>query len=283
MNTNKIFAGIISLCLVAGALPTSQAIIPDFSITANAEEEYIEGTYGDLEYYAYSDHIEISGCDKNATSVDIPNEIDGLPVTSIGDFAFSYCASLTSIIIPDGVTSIRDFAFSYCASLTSIIIPDGVTSIGVNVFLYCSSLTEIIIPDSVTSISDYAFHNCTGLKEINVSSQNENYTSQDGVFFNKNKTELIAYPAASTRTSYEIPDSVTSIGNSAFVQCESITSITISDSVTSIGDSAFKGCRRLTSITIPDSVMNIGSWAFSYCESLRASLKTPVQKRENMI
>ena len=118
-----------------------------------------------LEYQAFDDDtVEITDCDNEAAGeLEIPAEIDGKPVTSIGDGAFSVCSGLTKITIPNGVTSIRDGAFSNCSGLTEITIPDSVTSIGDNAFSDCSGLTEITIPDSVTSIGDYAFYDCTNL------------------------------------------------------------------------------------------------------------------------
>ena len=225
--------------------------------------------------------IEVSGNNKNYSSADgvlfnkdkselitypagktdseyvIPNS-----VTRIGRYAFSGCKSLTSITIPDSVTSIGDYAFEGCTSLTSITIPNSVTSIGNSAFSGCESLTNIIIPDSVTSIGSGAFENCTSLKSIEVSENNKNYASIDGVLFNKDKSELVTYPAGKTDSEYVIPNSVTSIGYSAFENCTSLTSVTIPDSVTSIDYSAFENCTSLTSVTIPNDVTSIGSSAF---------------------
>ena len=109
-----------------------------------------------LEYQAFDDDtVEITDCDNEAAGeLEIPAEIDGKPVTSIGDGAFSVCSGLTKITIPNGVTSIGDYAFSDCSGLTKITIPNGVTSIRDGAFSNCSGLTEITIPDSVTSIGD---------------------------------------------------------------------------------------------------------------------------------
>ncbi len=201
---------------------------------------------------------------KSLTSVTIPDS-----VTSIGTGVFQECKSLTSVTIPDSVTYIGNSAFQGCSSFTSVTIPDSVTSIGDDAFRSCSSLTSITIPDSVTSIGDNAFDACSSLTSITVDENNKYYSNDEyGVLFNKNKTELIQYPIGNERISYTIPDSVTSIGDSAFYRCSSLTSVTIPDSVTSIGVGAFYGCSSLTSVTIPDSVTSIGGYAFVYCSSL---------------
>ena len=209
------------------------------------------------------DKYAFSGCE-SLTSITIPDS-----VTSIDDSAFKNCTSLTSVTIPNSVTSIGDSAFSSCTSLTSVTIPNSVTSIGDRAFDDCTSLASVMIPNSVTSIGRYAFFDCKSLTSINVDENNANYSSQDGVLFNKGKTKLIQYPIGNTRTSYYIPNSVISIGEWAFEDCRSLTSVTIPNSVTSIDKYAFSSCKNLTSVKIANTVTNIGEGAFSYCYSLK--------------
>ena len=205
-------------------------------------------------------------------------------VTSIGNSAFCYCSSLTSITIPDSVTSIGNIAFCYCSSLTSITIPEGVTSIGNSAFCYCSSLTSIEIPNSVTSIGSYAFRNCSSLTSITIPDSVtsigegtfEGCSSLTSVTIPEGVTsiERYAFDGCSSLTSITIPNSVTSIGYGAFEFCRSLTSIEIPNSVTSIGERAFCDCSSLTSITIPEGVTSIGNSAFCYCSSL-TSIEIP--------
>lgn len=142
-----------------------------------------------------------------------------------------------------------------------------VTGIGVSAFYDCYKITSITIPDSITTIGESAFDGCTGLTSITVSSGNTNYSSIDGVLFNKDATVLVQYPIGNTATSYVIPDSVTKIGMGAFYGCTSLTEINISSNVESIGDIAFSNT-GITSINIPDNVTNMGNYTFNSCNSL---------------
>ena len=390
MKVKKILAGITALCMLYGAIPASnqQKIFIGKTMTANAADSYSENsgtTENGLEYLIYTDVdcIAITGYSGSEKNVEIPASINGLPVESIETGAFSNCAKLTSItipdsvtyigfdafsgctgltsitlpnsivdissstfsgcrgltsiIIPDGVTYIGFDAFSGCTGLTSITIPDSVTYIGDNAFyntawyenqpdgliyagkvLYkykgempenteikindgtkvisssafwcCSRLTSIIIPDSVTrigndaffgtsltsvtipkgvtSIDDFAFSCCTDLTKFNVSENNENYASVDGVLFNKEKNCLVLYPNGKSDKKYIIPDSVKTINRCAFNNCTELTEITIPDSVTNIEDFAFYGCTNLKSIEIPNTITDIKDGMFFGCSAL---------------
>ena len=243
--------------------------------------------------YAFADCISL-------TSVNLPDS-----VKSLGNCVFGGCVGLTTITvdnnnkkyasvdgvlynksksklviypegkkgeytIPNGVKSIGPSAFIGCTSLTSINIPNSVTNIYSFAFVGCTSLTNINIPESVTNIGKGAFGsfgNNAGLTTITVDKNNKNYTSVDDVLYDKNKSELVIYPKCKSGE-YTIPNSVTSIGESAFEDCTKLTNINIPDSVRSIGDFAFCGCTNLASISIPDSVTDIGEYAFLRCENL---------------
>ena len=150
----------------------------------------------------------------------------------------------------------------FFTSLTTINIPDSVTSIGESAFSSCKSLTSISIPDSVIKMEGNPFAGWKGSLSI----ESKSFIYEDNVLFNADKTIIIAYRADDE--SYNVPGTVTSIGDKAFFECKSLTSINIPDSVTSIGKSAFYRCKSLTSINIPNSVTSIGNSAFGECESL---------------
>ena len=187
----------------------------------------------------------------------IKNIVISQGVTSIGNYAFYKCTSLTSREIPNSVTSIGTDAFDSCTILTSITFGESsqLTSIGNWAFGSCKSLKSISIPEGVTTICDYAFTNCTILTSIEL--PNSVTSIGRNAFYN-----------CSNLTSIEIPDSITSIDISVFNNCSSLTSITIPDGVTSIGGWAFYGCISLTSIEIPNSVTSIDQYAFYGCSSL---------------
>lgn len=209
---------------------------------------------------------------KNDTSYAIPNG-----TTSVGDYAFYNCYSLTnvtfpdsvtfigdgafygcglqSVIIPDSVASIGDYTFAQCGHLTSVTIPNSVTTIGNCVFSGCCALTSIIIPDGVKSIGNNAFSSCDLLASVIMPDSVVSIGSE-------------AFFGCQSLTTIIIPRDVTSIADNTFFYCFSLTSVTIPDSVTSIGDRAFYMCRSLSSVEIPDCVTSIGGLAFFECESL---------------
>ena len=191
----------------------------------------------------------ISFRNQNIESYVIPSS-----VTSIGDWAFSGCSSLSKIVIPSSVTSIGNGAFSDCCSLSKIVIPSSVTSLGNRAFEDCSSLSNIVIPSSVTSIGNDAFSKCSSLSKIVIPSSVTSIGDS-------------AFLGCSSLSKIVIPSCVIKIGNGAFYSCRSLSEIVIPSSVTSIDYGAFSDCSSLSKIVIPSSVTSIGEMAFMDCDS----------------
>ncbi len=199
---------------------------------------------------------------RNLLTVIIPES-----VMAIGDYAFEGCSALTSVDIPDSVTKIGMEAFSDCISLSSLELPGSVTEIGSSAFNSCSELKSIFIPAAVMEIGDGALYGCTGMTEITVDANNQNYSSVDGILYNKDASVLMVCPPGKS-AEVAVPESVVEIDNWAFSNCGELTSIVLPSTVKSIGDCVFVACNALTSLRIPGSVTEIGKQAFFECTSL---------------
>ena len=204
-------------------------------------------------------------CASAAASCTIPEG-----VRTIGDYAFSGCRFLTSVVIPDGVAEIGKGAFLDCLSLADITIPDSVTSIGDDAFNGCQALTSITLSDRVTNLGDNPFGRCSA--EIILSAGHPCLEMTDGALISRADRRLICYTGGSTEGTYRVPEGVQVIGNEAFISCGSLTGITIPDSVTSIGEYAFYDSRSLKNVEIPDTVSSIGEFAFFGCEALTVTV-----------
>ena len=288
----KTLAWVLSALLIAGCCLV--AGVPKDRVSAETSEDFV---YTVLE----DGTAEITGYTGTDTKLEIPAEIDGYAVSSIGSYTFSYRYNLTEITIPNSVSSIGDSAFYGCTGLTVLTISGSVTSIGASAFYDCTSLTELTFSDNVTSIGDYAFYNCISLTEIVI---------PDGV----TSIGSNAFSNCTSLTSITIPNSVISIGKmrffdsyaNAFSGCSNLTEIIVSeenpayssqdgilftkekdellcypagksgaayvipDSVTTIVGGAFSGAAGLRSVTIPDSVKEIGAEAFENCSGITA-------------
>lgn len=211
-----------------------------------------------------------SGYDKPTGALIIPDSVsyngNTYLVTSIGDFVFLYNHGLTSLTIPNSVDSIGEDACNWCDRLNSLTIGESVTIIKRSAFANCKILTSVSIPRSVTTIDSRAFWNCDVLGAMSVDTGNVVYDSRDDCnAIIETSTNTLVCGCKNTI----IPNSVTSIGISAFEDCINLTSVTIPSSVTSIGDVAFWGCTGLTTLSIPSSVTSIGISAFNGCSNLR--------------
>ena len=272
-KVNKFLAIILAILMVISIIPiTSNAATYSGACGDDLTWIYDSSTYtltisgtGEMYDYKYNNRPWESYKTK------IKNVVVSDDITKIGAYAFYSFSKVESIAIPESISTIGKCAFNGCEKLTSITIPNSVTIIEERTFAYCESLTSITIPKGVTSISEDAFDRCENLTDIIVDSENQYYSSDEyGVLFNNDKTILIQYPIGNTRTSYIVPEGVTTIGDSAFYNCITLTSITLPNGVKAIEDYAFDGCDGLTSIVIPDGVTTIGDWAFGSCDSLES-------------
>ncbi len=218
-------------------------------------------------------------------------------ITEIGNSAFNDCDSLTEVTIPDGVTTIGERAFCSCSGLTKVTLGKKVKTIGSQAFYECSKLTELTInSENIESLGSYVFdytssyiatlnvgaevttlnstfYSFSGLKVINVDSGNKAYSSDNGVLYNKDKTELIKYPHKKEDKTFVIPDSVTSIGQYAFYDCNGLAKVTLGTAVKTIGDQAFEYCFKLTELTINSAnIESLGSSVFNDTSSYITTL-----------
>lgn len=257
----------------------------------------------------------ISGYNGTPTQVDIPSEINGVKVTTIGELAFYDCSGLTSIHISNSVTVIEEDAFWLCDDLISINVdednpkfssidgvlfskdmtslykfpakkniteykvPDSIECILGGAFAGSSSLMYISIPKSVTSIGELTFFNCNELTNIDAHRDNTQYTSVDGVLFSKDMSSLYKFPAKKNQTKYQIPVHVKTIDRDAFKDCSILTNIRIPSSVTKIGDYAFMGCIGLESINvIEDNSYYTSVDGILFSKDMTTLLKFPPRK-----
>lgn len=177
--------------------------------------------------------------------------------------------SVTYENVPYSVTGIGETAFYHCDSLLSIVIPEGILYLGEDAFCLCYRLESVFIPATVTRIGGNAFNTCLSLLSIDVSPDNTNYSSKDGVLFDKDQTKLIRYPAFK-EGDYTIPGTVTSLEKEAFATSLLLTSVTIPNTVTRIPEGAFRECSRMVHIGFPEQLAEIEGWAFYGCRSLKS-------------
>jgi hypothetical protein len=206
-------------------------VVPTISL---ADKSSTDVKYSEIGGYIYFDKYTgtVTDCDSAVTGVLVPQKIDGVTVTSIGDDAFLMCVNIAYAILPTTLKSIEAGAFCGCSKMEWIDIPSNVTSIGTAAFRYCHGLKEITIPGSVKKITGYTFWSCHGLETV---------TFLNGVI---------------------------EIGIGMFADCTNLKNVVMPVSVARIGAYSFKDCTSLTSISIPEYVIQIGTGAFSGCTKL---------------
>ena len=248
----------ISAAAVLAAGMQFPAVLPSVmpvALTAQALEDapYTIVETDTLQYIKYEDHAAVTGCKPDVTAVEIPESIEGVPVTCIDMYAFQL-SSLTSVTIPETVTTIGHGAFGNFKGLTSVKLPDSIESVGIKAFQDCTSLETVEFPDHVVAFNSLVFDNTPWLKA----------QREKGPLVIVNDMLLDAYGAEGDVV---IPSTVKYVASSAFAQNTAVTSVVFPASVTSINDDVFFMCSNLTSVEMKGCDY-IGIMAFAYCDKL---------------
>ncbi|WP_024855881.1 leucine-rich repeat domain-containing protein [Ruminococcus albus] len=272
MKSKKIISGLLALTFVFGGTALPNTVVNNSVAASASEEESSYESFGDYIYTLHKDGtveiLQYMGLD--AKEVEIPAEINGAPVTCIGESAFNeydddHFEKITSIVIPDSVTVIKAGAFEHCSSLENITLPENLKYIGDFAF-YKTGIKNFVIPDSVEYIGYSAFCYCFNLESITLPKNLENI-------------ECGTFDTCCKLRSIKLPENLKNIDESAFAYCLDLEDINIPDSVESIGYRAFVDCENLKSVTIPKSIEETGicSDAFSYYDELTDTYK-PLKK-----
>lgn len=198
-------------------------------------------------------------------------ECTGLEKATIGSLCqgmFDGCTALKEVTVLDGtITTIPSTAFSE-SGLEEFTVPEGVTEIGDRAFSKCANLTRVSLPASLEKLSTTAFENCPKLTNIELAEGFHACTIENGVIYENDQKETVISSLPSVPKELTLPDTVKTIGNSAFANNAVLTKIIIPEGVTSIGDSAFYHCDALTSAQLPESLTTMGTYVFAYCGNL---------------
>lgn len=259
------------------------AITIAFSFASVAEAADADGTYGNLKYEITDGEASIIDCDADTVgTVDIPELIDGCPVTKIGDEAFEECRDVTEITIPDTVSYIGFKAFTR-TSVKEIVVPDGVSVLRYRTFDSCTELEKVVLPEGLTEIEYNAFAGCSKLSEVNIPSS---VTKIGSSAFRSTAITSVVIPdgisslsnvfhSCTSLETVELPESLKEIGRSCFYSCSSLAMINLPENLQTVGYSAFYGCEALKEVDIPSSVSLIDEMAFFGCTSLSGSVIIP--------
>ena len=229
-------------------------LISEFSIVEEYDAHSLFAHWSEWTYTTSNGEVTITGLPNASGEITIPSSIDGHPVVSVSNDAFSGNKNITSVVMPNSIREVGEKAFYTCTGLTNVIMSSSIRSIGVMAFASCLRLTEIEIPLGVTSIGRYAFGN-SGLTQIVI---------PEGIAI----LESSLFSGCSNLASVTLPDSVLSIKSSAFGNCCALAEITIPNGVTNISDRVFSGCTSLIHVNIPDAVKAINGYTFSGCTNL---------------
>ena len=229
----------------------ANALFADKSVVMHYTDDEPYAFYEEdgLIYRLFADHAEVyrrTGAEPAAVTV--PETVEGLPVTEIGEAAFSGCQTLTSVTLPDSVTVIGNAAFSQCTALTDIALPPQLESLGNRAFYDCRCLTALYLPDSITSLGASVCSRCTSLEDIRF---------PEGI----QKIPNSMCQNCESLEEVTLPGSVVSVGNSAFYECTALKRVTFPAGLKTLGDSAFQSS-ALEEVTFPDGITCIPSYCF---------------------
>ncbi|MBR6419470.1 MAG: leucine-rich repeat protein [Oscillospiraceae bacterium] len=236
------------------SVPKSTWLIAPVTAFADGEdEEFTEGQSGDLYYKKYSDHIVITGGNWQATSVMIPSEIDSLPVTKIGDSAFTYF-SLTSVTLPDTLVEIAQYAFCGCTNLSSVTFPDSLKRVDFQAFDECSALAEVNFPDHLVETSSNTFR---GTPWLEAQRKENPLVIVNGALID----------GQTCKGDVTVPAGVKYVAGSAFAYNTDLTSVVLPSSAAAVEANVFNGCEKLTSATLK-GVTDLDYGTFAECSQL---------------
>lgn len=260
----KKFVLVAAYVLLAMSVSAYDFCVDDIYYNILPSGEGVEVTHNNTDEY--------NGFGAYTGSVTIPESVtfDGITynVVSIGEDAFAESTRLTKISIPESIVTIGRKAFYSCSRLRELVLPNSVTSIGELAFYHCVKLQSINIPAAVGVIGSKAFMLCGGLTELTVDESNTQYSSENNIIYNKEKTLLVA--AMPTFSGHlDLPLTVKEIGENAFVECDGLTSVDLGN-VSVIHDFAFFDCKGLTTVTFPTSLEELGFGAFFNCTNMAA-------------
>ena len=288
LNNVDMVSGLIGKCVTGGKLNALKAVasvafnydyatdeLTSINFVPNGELTILPEVFGN-NIMSFGTNL-FAGC-TGLTKITIPSS-----VVEIGNNAFSGCTNLEEVILEQGteLEIIGSYAFNNCANLatmklssdtttiTGVIVPDSVTSIGTYAFRLCTSMTNVVLPEGITTIANYTFSSCTNLEEVILKEGIELASIGEYAFSSCANLETMKLSNDTTTiTGVIVPDSVTSIGNDAFLYCTSMTNVVLPEGITTIANYTFSNCEALTTITIPSTVTSIGDAAFSHCEQL---------------
>ena len=190
-------------------------------------------------------------------------------LTYIGYRSFYQCDKIKRLELPSSLEEIGDQSFSLCTSITFVSLPSSLKKIGYRAFENCNQLGQLNIPSSVESIASQVFVGCNSLRNIEVDDENIYFSSKDGVLFNKEKTILLCCPSGKMGD-YEVPPSVTTIGEYGFYYCRLIDKISLPLSLTELRTGAFHLCTKLHTLLLPPHLSTLGEGVFNSCDALNA-------------